>query len=211
MIVKTLPRMLIKIDIEKGHNTISWSAILATLTKMNFPSIWISWIRTCLTSTSFSFLINGRPTSWIKLAREVRQGNPISSYLFILVSQNLTSMFIFALRHNMIPGFNSQLRHNFNHLMFADDLVIISRATRKVARFISLCLDLYEKISGHSPNVSKSIIYFPSWINKRIAKGICSILNTPAASFPTKYLGVFVSPKRLAKAIFNPIIDNIRF
>lgn len=79
------PRMIIKVDIEKAHETISWSAIIAILAIMNFPTHWISLIKTFLTSTSFSFLINGHPSRWISSSKGVRQGNPISSYLFILV------------------------------------------------------------------------------------------------------------------------------
>ncbi|XP_039120948.1 uncharacterized protein LOC120257557 [Dioscorea cayenensis subsp. rotundata] len=207
---KDPPRMLIKIDVEKAYYTLSWSAILATLTKMNFPSIWISWIKTCISSTSFSFLINGQPSTWIKSTRGVRQGDPISSYLFILVSQNLTSMLNYALRHNLIPGFSKHLKYNFNHLMYVDDLVLITRASRRSARFIISCLNFYGKLTGQSPNLSKSAVYFPSWFNKFVAKRICIILKFQAASFPIKYLGVFISPKRLAKTVFDFMTDNIK-
>lgn len=80
------PRMLAKIDIEKAYNMLSWSAIPATLTKMNFPNKWISWINTCFRSSYFSLLINGSPSAWISSSCGVRQGDPISSYLFILIS-----------------------------------------------------------------------------------------------------------------------------
>lgn len=113
-------RVLVKIDIEKVYDTLTWPAILSTLTKMIFPSQWISWIEVCLSSVSYSLLINGQPTSWISSSRGVRQGNPISPYLFILVSQNFTALLNFALKNHMIPGFNSNLRQDFNHLMYAD-------------------------------------------------------------------------------------------
>lgn len=58
------PRMLIKNDIEKAYNALNWSAIIATLTRMKFLNVWISWIKACLTSSSFSLLINGSPTPW---------------------------------------------------------------------------------------------------------------------------------------------------
>ena len=58
------PRMLIKIDIEKAYDALEWYAILATIAGMNFPLVWISWVKACNTSPSFFFLINGQPTSW---------------------------------------------------------------------------------------------------------------------------------------------------
>ncbi|XP_039119158.1 uncharacterized protein LOC120255390 [Dioscorea cayenensis subsp. rotundata] len=207
---KNLPRMLVKIDIEKAYDTISWSAILSTLTKMSFSFVWISSIKSCFTSTSFSFLINGHPSYWISSSRGIRQGDLISSYLFILVSQNLTSILNFALANDFVPGFDMRLHVNFNHLMFADDLVIISQASHKSARFIKLCFDFYGKISGQVPNASKSAIYFPSWANKRVANRICSILNFSAGSFPFKYLGILISAKWLVRSTFDVITDNIK-
>lgn len=80
------PRMLAKIDIEKAFDTIEWVAILATLSKMVFLEIWISWIRSCLSFASFSFLVNGSQSSWISSNRGVRQGDPISPLFFLIFS-----------------------------------------------------------------------------------------------------------------------------
>lgn len=123
------PRMMVKIDIEKAYDTLSWNAILAILYKMNLPSSWINWIHACISSASFSFIINKKPIDWIKSSHGLRQGDPISSYLFILVSQNLTAILNFAMRNNMIPGFNSSLHYNFNYLMYDADLIVITQAS----------------------------------------------------------------------------------
>ena len=140
------PRMLIKVDIEKAYDAMEWEAILATLKVMNFTEVWISWIRACIISPSFSFIINGQPSDWITPARGVRQRDPISPYLFLLVSQNLSSMLNHAMGLNMVPGFDHRLNRNLNHLMFADDLIIITRASRRDARNCSLCLDIYKRL-----------------------------------------------------------------
>lgn len=134
---------LVKIDNEKAYGTLSWTAILAILAKMKFPNTWISWIKTCLRSTSFSFLINGTPTSWISSSRGVWQGEPISSYLFILFAQNLSSIQNCGLRHDIVPGFNRNLRYNFNHLMYTNDLILITQATRRATHNIKLYLSIF--------------------------------------------------------------------
>ncbi|XP_039128871.1 uncharacterized protein LOC120265002 [Dioscorea cayenensis subsp. rotundata] len=94
--------------------------------------------------------------------------------------------------------------------MYADDLVLVTRASRSAARNIIICLELFGHFSGLHLNKSKSAIYFPSWFNKRVQTSICSILNISSAQFPFKYLGVLISPKRLAASVFDSMVDKIQ-
>lgn len=175
------------------YKLMSWTTILATLTKMKFPGTWISWIHACISSASFSFVINKKPFPWFSSHRGLRQGDLISSYLFILVSQNLTTLLNFALRNQMIPGFNPNLRHNFNHLMYADGLILISHDSRKVARNIKLCFSIFENLTSQCANNSKSEIFFPSHFNCRLKKSICDILDFKVGSFPFIYIKILIS------------------
>lgn len=175
---------------------------------MGFPERWISWINSCLSSASFSILINGKPTSWFTSSRGVRQGDPISPLLFLLVTQNLSAILNHALRLNFLSGFDSNLPRNINHLMFADDLILISRASRQSARNLLFCLNLYASISGQVPNLLKSAIFLPSWFNKRVSKSISSILGIKLGNFSFTYLGAPISPNRLPARHFRPLIDN---
>ncbi|XP_039119935.1 uncharacterized protein LOC120256290 [Dioscorea cayenensis subsp. rotundata] len=135
---------------------------------------------------------------------------PFSSHLFILVTQVHTSMLNTGLVNCMIPGFNPNLNHNFNHLMFADDLILVTQASRRAARGINQCLNVYGFLTGQRPNFAKSHIFFPTWCNKHVSSRIRAILNLTQASFPFKYLGILISPKRLAVSTFKPMIDKIR-
>lgn len=175
--------MGIKVDIEKAYDTLNWDTILATMTKMNFPSMWISYIKACLNSTYFSILVNGVPTNWIFPSRGVRQGDPLSPFLFILVAQNLTLMLNFVNQLAFIPNFSSNLSYNFNHVMYADNLILITTATRKSARNIKLCLDLYYHIFGQKPNLQKSEIPSPVGLTKEfppeIVPSLILIWSTP--------------------------------
>lgn len=140
--------MIVKLDIERAYDTVSWNAILATLTRMNFPSKWISWIHTCISTVSFSILVNEIPSPWFKSSRGLRQGDPLFFYLFILVAQNLTAMLNYAMRINFILGFNSNLSCNFNHLIYAYDLILVTKASRQTARNIKVCFHIYKNLTG---------------------------------------------------------------
>ena len=194
----TPPRMLIKVDIENVYDASEWEAILAILETMNFLEIWISWTKTCITSASFSFLVNGQLTDWIKNHRRIRQGDPISPYLFLLVSQNLSAILNRALKIKMVPSFDIRLNTNFNHLIFVDDLIIITRASRSTTRHCKLCLDIYKNLTSQLRNLAKASIHLPIWCNKRICSIIIAIRSINMGSFPVKYLGVLISLKRLS-------------
>lgn len=155
------PRMIVKINIEKPYDTFSWKVILATLVKMNFPTIWLAWIQSYISTPTCAFLINGQPRKFIKTSIGVYQGDPLSSYFFILVSQNLTVFLNHSLALDMILGFDTRLSHNFNHLMYVGDLVLITKASRSVARNVKLCLSIYSDLTGQNPNRNKSTIFFP--------------------------------------------------
>lgn len=147
-----LPRMILKVNVEKAFDTIEWNVVLTNLQIMLFPERWISWIKNYLSSASFSFIINGKHSNWISSSRGVRQGDPLSPLLFILISQTLTTILNKACTLNLVPGFNCNLPKNFNHHMFADDLILVTSASRKVARNSLFCLNLYHKLTDQKPN-----------------------------------------------------------
>lgn len=98
----------------------------------------------------------------------------------------------------MIHGFNANLPKNFNHLMFADDLILVTKASRHKARYCLICLNLYENLTGQKPNLLKSAIYVPSWCNRKLSNAISRILGIKLGTFPFKYLGIPISPKHLS-------------
>lgn len=142
--IESPPRMILKVNIAKAYDMIEWETILATLHLLNFLTLWINWIRACISNASFALLINGH------VGRGLRQGDPLFPYLFLLVSQNLSAKLNNSLVHYWIPGFDERLNRNFNHLMFADDLVIVSKASRSVAKSCKLCLTIYNDQIGQT-------------------------------------------------------------
>lgn len=92
---------------------------------MDFPLTWISCVKACIPSTRFSLLISGTPSDWISFSRGIQQEDPLSPYLFVLTSQILTITLNKAIDMSLIPYFDSRLTLNFNHLVYADDLILV--------------------------------------------------------------------------------------
>lgn len=94
--------------------------------------------------------------------------------------------------------------------MFANDLILIIKATRKNARNCLRCLNVYENLSGQKPNFLKYAIYVPSWYDKKLAKSISKILGISLESFPFTYLGIPISSKKLQIIQLQHIPTRVR-
>lgn len=92
--------------------------------------------------------------------------------------------------------------------MFTDDLIIVSRASRSVAKACKPCLNVYTDLTGQTSSDSKSTIHFPTWTNKKLCKAIVSILGMKVGSFPLKYLDCLICPKRVNKSCFQPLVTR---
>ncbi|GKA13247.1 hypothetical protein Tco_0692893 [Tanacetum coccineum] len=87
-------RCALKIDLQKAYDTVSWSFLESILGRFGFPEKMVKWIMTCITSSAFSICVNGQAYGYFKGARGLRQGDPISPYLFTLVMEVLNLIII---------------------------------------------------------------------------------------------------------------------
>ena len=99
--------VICKLDIEKAYDHVNWEALLDLLKRMGFGEKWCRWIRTCISTVQFSVLINGTPTDFFGSTRGLRQGDPLSPLLFLVMMEVLSRMLKRVEGAGLIRGFQA--------------------------------------------------------------------------------------------------------
>jgi hypothetical protein len=114
--------MAIKLDMSKAYDRVEWDYLEGIMKRIGFADRWIHLIMSCVRSVSYAILINGQPYGHIKPSRGIRQGDPLSPYLFILCAEGLSSLLNKAEEEGRISGLSiARGGTKINHLFFADD------------------------------------------------------------------------------------------
>ena len=121
--------MAIKLDMSKAYDRGEWSYLQKLMEKMGFCIRWIELIIECVSTISYSILVNGEPKGLINPTRGIRQGDPLSPFLFLLCTEGLHGLIIKAARAKEINGFSLCKRGpKLTHLYFANDILLFCKA-----------------------------------------------------------------------------------
>ena len=117
--------MAMKLDMIKAYDRVEWSFLEQFLLKLGFQDSWVELIMECITSVSYSILVNGEPMGMITPLRGLRQGDPLSPYLFLFCVEGLNALLSGVASRGEIHGFSiSRNGPKLTHLFFADDCMI---------------------------------------------------------------------------------------
>ena len=127
-----VPGVICKLDIEKAYDHVNWAALLYFLNRMGFGVKWCKWIRTCISTVQFSVLINGSPADFFGSSRGLRQGDPLSPMLFLILMEVFSRMLRRVEGAGLFRGFKVAGRRGggecVSHLLFADDTILFCDA-----------------------------------------------------------------------------------
>jgi len=141
--------MAIKTDMAKAYDRLEWQFIQATMTSMGFPPHLVSTIMKCISTVSYSIILNGRPSTKFIPQRGIRQGDPLSPYLFILCANVFSALISKAQSEHIIHGVKiSSGAPEISHLLFVDDSLIFCGATKTEATIIQDIINTYQQTSG---------------------------------------------------------------
>ena len=190
--------MAIKLDLQKAYDRVNWKFIQAVLLHFGFNDTFTNWIISCISSVSFEVLVNGGKSERFMPSRGLRQGDPLSPYLFILGQEVLSRMLDHELRLKKISGIKTSISGpTITHVMYADDIVLFSKASGKDAASLNRVLEKYCSWSGQALNRNKSGVFFSKHSHSHTRRSVKNILHIKKLKKEAVYLG---APMFLSKA-----------
>ncbi|PNX58979.1 ribonuclease H, partial [Trifolium pratense] len=140
---------MFKVDFEKAFDSVDWSFLDFVMQKMGFHEKWRRWISECLNTASVSVLVNGSATKEFEMGRGLRQGDPLSPFLFIIAAEGFNMLMKNAVDMGRFAGYKFEGGDlGFSHLQYADDTLIIGEKSWGNIRIMKANLLLFELMSG---------------------------------------------------------------
>ncbi|GKC63410.1 RNA-directed DNA polymerase, eukaryota [Tanacetum coccineum] len=173
--------LLFKVDFEKAFDSVNWNFLLDVMRQMGFGSKWRTWIASCLSSASISCMINGSPSNEFKMERGLRQADPLSPFLFLIVAE--------ALQVCILDACNKGLYNGVSLAGCGDNVSLLQYA-------------------GYASFFGNGVLCQTSATSE--IEAVASSIGCAHGTFPFSYLGLPVGKKMRLKEGWNAIIDRFR-
>lgn len=200
---------LFKVDFEKAFDSVNWNYLDSIMEQMQFGAKWRHWIQGCLSSSQASVLVNGTPSDEYPISKGVKQGDPLSPFLFILAMEGLNQVINNAKEKDLLTG--TKLPNNIvlSHLFYADDAIFVGDWNVRCIKNLSAILKCFHLSSGLKVNFSKSRLFGINTTNPETL-AMANVLGCSDGAFPFTYLGVPVGANMGLKKHWKPVIDKFQ-
>ena len=205
---RSSPRCLIKVDLCKAYDTVNWTFLQQAMEGLGFPQLFIQWIMECISTASYSLIINGDLYGHFKGKRGLRQGDPLSSFLFVICLEYFSRSLNMATADSQFNFHPKCINLKLSHLAFADDLMLFARGDVPSINIIMNCLKDFEAKSGLQANPSKSCIFAAGIVGLELHR-ILDITRFSQGVMPFRYLGIPLAAVKLRINHFAPLLSKI--
>ncbi|CAM9001934.1 unnamed protein product [Rhodiola kirilowii] len=200
----------LKVDMSKAYDRLEWDFIKRMLLKLGFASEWVEKVMLCVSTVSYRVKVNNWYSDTIIPRRGIRQGDPLSPYLFILCSEWLSKEIAMKSRRGALKGIAvARGAPKITHLFFADDCMIYLRANVTEFAAIKRILENYEAVAGQRINYSKSEVLFSPNVEGRDRDVLSNILGVSNVLDHSKYLGLPLVMSQKRSEAFNFVVEKM--
>jgi len=194
-----------KLGLEKAFDNVNWDFLNSCLQDFGFPDI------TYVSSSTFSIMWNGNKMPSFKPSHGLRQGDPLSSYLFILCMEKLS----LAINNVVFQGEWEPIQitdtgPQVSHLLFADDVLLFIKARNSQLRFVTDLFDMLSKAPGLKINLLKSRAFYSTGTPQRKINSLTTISGIRSTISLDKYLSFPILKGRPKRSDFHFIIENMQ-
>ncbi|GJX66972.1 RNA-directed DNA polymerase, eukaryota [Tanacetum coccineum] len=201
--------LIFKVDFEKAFDSIRWDFLDDVLKEFGFRCKWRNWIQSCLTSSKGSILVNGCPTNEFQFYKGLKQGDPLSPFLFILVMESLHLSFQRIVNAGMFKGIVLDQSLCLSHMFYADDAIFLGEWSDGNISTLIHVLKCFFHASGLKINLNKSKIM---GINVESAQVIqaAAKLGCLVLKCPFYYLGTRVGGSMTRVQAWQEIVEKVK-
>ncbi|GKV30545.1 hypothetical protein SLEP1_g39346 [Rubroshorea leprosula] len=173
-----------------------------------FGAKWRGWIMECLSTARGSVLVNGSPTEEFDMEKGLRQGDPLSPFLFLMVVEGLSGLVKKAKNEGLLHGIEVGKRGlAVSLLQFADDTVFLGRADSGNIFMVKTILRWFELMSGLRINFNKSSLYGFN-VSERWIREAAGVLHCAVGVTPFRYLGMLIGGNPRRKKFWDPVVTK---
>ncbi|KAL9658994.1 hypothetical protein QQ045_028253 [Rhodiola kirilowii] len=200
----------VKVDMSKAYDRVEWLFLERLLYKMGFATIWIDRVMRCVRSLSYQIKVNNNISRVFRPSRGLRQGDPLSPYLFLLCTEFLNAKMAEGVSRKFFSGITVCIKApTISHLFFADDSIFFLKANPSEAYNLKSLLHQYEFASGQRINFEKSEVCFSKNTAADIRVSVCEALRVPQVECHSRYLGMPLLVGQKKTDIFRGIVEKI--
>nr|GEX87021.1 RNA-directed DNA polymerase, eukaryota [Tanacetum cinerariifolium] len=200
--------LIFKVDFEKAYDSVRWDFLDDVLKKFGFGNKWCNWIQCCLKSSRGSILVNGSPTEEFQFFKGLKQGDPLSPFLFILIMESLHLSFQRVIDAGLFKGIQLNKEICLSHLFYVDDAIFVGQWSDGNINTLMHVLDCFHYVSGLKINMSKSKI-MGLYVNDTIVHQAESKLGCLVLNSPFLYLGTKVGGAMSRVPAWKEIVDKV--
>lgn len=202
--------MTLKLDVNKAYDRVEWAFLRLMLLRLGLVESFVDLIMSCVSSVTYSFLLNGSQFGFLQPSRGLRQGDPLYPYLFICVVEAFIGLISQAEWNEWIRGVQvARQAPIITSLCFADYTLLFCRASVAEATSLKEVLDKYAEVSGQFINYDKSSMTFSRGINPELRHQIKTTLGVAQVSKHDKYLGMPATVGKSKNEIFKVLKERI--
>lgn len=193
----------------KAYDRVEWGFLDSIMERLEPCAKWRGWINECINSVSYQILINGKASNWFQASKGIRQGDPLSRYLFLLCTGGFNAFLRKAVSDGYINGIRVyRCSPPVSHLFFADDYLLFIKRGLTAINNLQAILASFEKVSGQKINFDKSTLCCNPAIGSILRESISNSLQVRVVENLDKYLRLPTFVGQNKRLVFGSIRDK---